>query len=162
MDINIFGENGDNPATISAVGCECIYRDGMDANTGDSALKSVGPTGTVTDRRSAMGSDSNREFIRRPIETESADLVDQTNFHKVCIYFVPEAADAVGHRVWFEGQRFVVHENRLVELSFEVPSLEGLDSWVLGWGTDAVVMKPQALRDRVVAAAEAVFEKHTS
>jgi predicted DNA-binding transcriptional regulator YafY len=134
----------------------------MDANTGDSALKGVGLTRTVLEQQSAMVSDSDGEFIHRPIEMEAAHSGERAGLHKVSIYFSSGAAEAVSRRVWFEGQRFEVHGDRLVELSFEVASLEGLDRWVLGWGIAAVVMKPQALRDSVVAAAQAVLEKHAS
>jgi predicted DNA-binding transcriptional regulator YafY len=97
---------------------------------------------------------------RSPIRREADHFSEQETVHAVCIYFLPEAANALTKQIWFEGQRLVTHENQLLELSFEVTSLEGLTRWILGWGPVALVAKPQILRASVLSAAQAVLDKH--
>jgi hypothetical protein len=81
--------------------------------------------------------------------------------YTVCILFSPEVAPHFVRVEWFYDQHLIVHENGAVELHFDTHSLDGLDAWILGWGTAVTALKPQELRTMIVEAAEAVLKQHT-
>jgi proteasome accessory factor B len=69
--------------------------------------------------------------------------------HRVRIRFSPVAAGRVRERFWHDSQKFTERSDGGVELSLQLGDLAEVARWVLGWGDEAEVLAPAALRERV-------------
>lgn len=68
---------------------------------------------------------------------------------KIRIIFSPPIARYISERKWHDSQRIVHLEQGKIEVHLEVGMTPELVQWVLSFGSHAVVMEPQSLRDRV-------------
>jgi predicted DNA-binding transcriptional regulator YafY len=78
-------------------------------------------------------------------------------FH-VAIQFNEQVADYVREKRWHDSQELVELKAGGVELRLRLSSLEEIERWVLGWGGNAVVIKPPELRDMVRQSAERILK----
>lgn len=79
---------------------------------------------------------------------------------RVRIRFAPEAAGYIREKVWHEGQAITPEADGSVVFEAEVAGLEEVRFWVLGWGSRAEVLEPEALREAVRAEARALVERY--
>ena len=79
---------------------------------------------------------------------------------RVRIRFAPEAAGYIREKVWHESQEITPEEDGSVVFEAEVAGLEEVRFWVLGWGSLAEVLEPEALREAVRAEARALVERY--
>mgnify|MGYP006292301189 CR=1 FL=1 len=79
---------------------------------------------------------------------------------RVRIRFAPEAAGYIREKVWHESQAITPEEDGSVVFEAEVAGLEEVRFWVLGWGSLAEVLEPEALREAVRAEARALVERY--
>lgn len=77
------------------------------------------------------------------------------DFH-VVIRFKPEAADLVREREWHESQETRELRDGGLELGLRLGALAEVERWILGWGAAAEVVKPAALREKILATAAAL------
>lgn len=70
------------------------------------------------------------------------------------------AADVLRGRRWHSSQQVEELPGGAMRITFRLSGLEEIESWVLSWGGHATVLRPQALADRVVAAARAVQARY--
>ena len=75
---------------------------------------------------------------------------------RVRVRFAPEAAGYIREKVWHESQEITPEEDGSVVFEAEVAGLEEVRFWVLGWGSLAEVLEPEALREAVRAEARAL------
>lgn len=75
------------------------------------------------------------------------------------IRFSPEQAPYVVERIWHESQKFKAQPDGSVILSLSVASLFEVKRWLLGWGADAEVLEPQALRESCSVEFRSIFAK---
>jgi proteasome accessory factor B len=75
----------------------------------------------------------------------------------VVIRFDARVADYVREKKWHESQQLPELKGGEVELKLELSSLEEIQRWVLGWGGDARVVRPQELRAGVQEAAKQIL-----
>ena len=76
---------------------------------------------------------------------------------EVVLRFTPRVADYVREKKWHESQQLRDLKGRGVELRLKLSSLVEIERWVLSWGGDAIVIKPQELAMAVRQAARAML-----
>ena len=72
----------------------------------------------------------------------------------IVILFDPWAADLVRDRPWHAGQELIELPGGHVRLKLRLNNIEEVEGWVLSWGVHAQVIEPEALRERIRAAAQ--------
>ena len=77
---------------------------------------------------------------------DTAFMVEHRNeSHRIMVVFKPAAARYIRERVWHPSQDLVEHETGSCTLSFDTPSLEEVQRWLLSFGNDAKVLAPHQL-----------------
>lgn len=80
-------------------------------------------------------------------------LGGEGNYH-VIIRFSPTVADRVREREWHETQQMKDLPDGGLELRLDLGALAEVERWILGWGSQAEVIAPQELRQRIKTVAE--------
>ncbi len=75
---------------------------------------------------------------------------------RVRVRFDAFAARLVAERQWHKSQKLRKHADGSAELSMQVGLAPDLESWILGWGGHAEVLEPEALRSKIIEAAESM------
>jgi len=68
---------------------------------------------------------------------------------QVVIQFTDQVADYIREKKWHPSQQLRELENGGVELSLELSSLVEIQRWILGWGSNAMVISPPCLADAI-------------
>lgn len=76
----------------------------------------------------------------------------------VVLRFAPRVADYVREKKWHPSQQLRELKHGGIELTLKLSSLIEIQRWVLSWGGDAAVVKPQELAASVRQAAEAILK----
>ncbi len=79
---------------------------------------------------------------------------------RVRVRFAPRAAGYIREKVWHESQEITLEDDGSVLFEAEVAGLDEIRFWVLGWGSAAEVLEPEALREAVRAEARALAERY--
>ena len=79
---------------------------------------------------------------------------------QVAIHFSPRVAGYVNEKIWHESQ--VVEKQKDGSLIFkaEIAGTEEIKFWILRWGKDAVVLKPDSLREEIQKEAEGILREY--
>lgn len=77
--------------------------------------------------------------------------------HNVVIHFNARVADYVREKRWHESQQLRELKDGGVELRLTLSSLSEVERWVLGWGGDARVLRPDELAEAVREAARKIL-----
>jgi predicted DNA-binding transcriptional regulator YafY len=102
-------------------------------------------------------------FERKKFSLEK-ELRDSFGVHSgegefdVVLRFNARAADYIREKKWHESQRLKELKNGDVELHLKLSSLIEVERWVLSWGGDAKVIKPQELAEAVRNAAKKMLQ----
>ncbi len=80
----------------------------------------------------------------------------------VTVRFSAEQAPYVRERVWHPSQSIRELPDGRVDLSFQAGGVFEITHWVLGWGGSAEVVKPNILRQTVVAALRKAVEVYAT
>jgi len=75
---------------------------------------------------------------------------------EVSIRFSAKVADRVRERIWHESQKMEDLPDGRLNLSMRLGALAEVESWVLGWGSEAEVLGPPELRSRIRQVAQSV------
>jgi proteasome accessory factor B len=75
----------------------------------------------------------------------------------VIIRFNDKVADYIREKKWHESQQLIELKNGGVELRLKLSSLAEIERWILGWGGDAVAVKPKELIASIKKAAEQIL-----
>src|SRR5262249_4632764 len=70
------------------------------------------------------------------------------------------AADVLGNRRWHPNQETIELPGGGVRIVFYLDNLEEVQTWVMSWGVHATVVRPKALADRVLAAAQGIVRHY--
>lgn len=115
-------------------------------------IKAARPTGQVFERSRKF---SLEQRLRDSFGVRSAE----GEFH-VIIRFDEKVADFVREKKWHASQELVEQKGGGVELRLKLSSLEEIKRWILGWGGDALVVKPPELVELVRESARAILARH--
>ena len=77
---------------------------------------------------------------------------------QVAIRFAEAVADYIREKKWHDSQEMIELKDGGVELRLKLSSLQEIERWVLGWGGNAVVLKPAELAEMVRKSAEKIFK----
>jgi proteasome accessory factor B len=77
---------------------------------------------------------------------------------QVAIRFAEAVADYIREKKWHDSQEMVELKDGGVELRLKLSSLPEVERWVLGWGGNAVVLKPEELAEMVRKSAEKILK----
>src|SRR5688572_20740449 len=78
--------------------------------------------------------------------------------YRVVIRFCAAVADRICEREWHESQELRDLPDGRLELRLRLGALPEIERWVLTWGSDAEVVQPKELRDRLKATAANLLE----
>jgi predicted DNA-binding transcriptional regulator YafY len=76
---------------------------------------------------------------------------------EVVIRFNETVADYIREKRWHDSQKLTERQDGGVELQLKLSSLPEIERWVLGWGGNAIVVKPPELADMVRKSAESLL-----
>ena len=79
--------------------------------------------------------------------------------YDVMIRFNESVADYVREKKWHDSQKLRELKEGAVELSLRLSSLAEIERWVLGWGGNAMVIKPAELANSIRLAARKILNK---
>lgn len=105
-------------------------------------------------RISKLGSTKNRFERQKGVSPESL-LKDSLGVfignerHQIRVRFAPFAAELVRERRWHDSQELTELSGDEVELRMTLSSLFEVEQWILSWGSQAEVLEPPELRERV-------------
>jgi predicted DNA-binding transcriptional regulator YafY len=77
---------------------------------------------------------------------------------QVVIRFAEVVADYIREKKWHDSQEMIELKDGGVELRLKLSSLPEIERWVLGWGGNAVVLKPAELAEMVRNSAEKILK----
>ncbi len=80
--------------------------------------------------------------------------------HDVEVRFDANFAETIADTAWHATQQIDYHDDGSITFRCEVDGLDEIVWWVLSMGPHCQVMKPKALRDRVVALAQQVVDRY--
>lgn len=80
---------------------------------------------------------------------------------EVVLSFNPRVADYIREKKWHDSQQLKELKGGGVELRLRLSSLIEIQRWVLGWGSDVVVLKPHELQASVQQAAREILAQHS-
>ncbi len=78
-------------------------------------------------------------------------MEDEGEMYSVKVRFCSSISRRVSGICWHSSQKHHVLEDGSAVLAFEVEGLDGIESWILGFGPDAEVIEPAVLRERIRA-----------
>jgi predicted DNA-binding transcriptional regulator YafY len=112
-------------------------------------IRSAHPTGERFERSQKF---SLEERLRDSFGVHSGE-----GEYNVVIRFNARVADYIREKKWHESQQLRELKGGGVELRLELSSLVEIERWILGWGGDAVVVKPKKLRESVLSSAKKIL-----
>jgi predicted DNA-binding transcriptional regulator YafY len=80
--------------------------------------------------------------------------------YRVVIRFSANVADRVREREWHESQELRTLRAGGLELTLQLGALPEIERWVLTWGSDAEVMQPKELRERLRETTTALAKRY--
>ena len=105
-----------------------------------------------------------RAFLRQKQFSLEARLRDSFGVHsgagayEVVLRFDSSVADYIREKKWHDSQKLRALADGSVELRMKLSSLLEVERWVLGWGGNAVVIKPAELAEAVKQSARKIME----
>ncbi len=112
-------------------------------------MQSVKPTGRTFERP--------QKFSLEKRLRDSFGVVSGEGEYEVVIRFNARAADYVREKKWHESQQLRELKGGGVELRLRLSSLREIERWILSWGGDAKVVKPNELVVAVKEAAQRIL-----
>jgi proteasome accessory factor B len=106
-----------------------------------------------------------KTFERSPKFSLEERLRDSFGVHSgegkydVVLRFKPRVADYIREKKWHESQQLRNLKGGGVELRMQLSSLLEIERWILGWGGDAIVLKPRELTEAVRRTAGAILSQ---
>ena len=79
---------------------------------------------------------------------------------KVRIWFSPDAAGYIKEKIWLDTQKIVSQKDGSIVFEAEVAGTEEIKFWVMSWGSKALALEPDSLREEIRAESEAPLGKY--
>ncbi|MGA7875978.1 MAG: transcriptional regulator [Desulfoferrobacter sp.] len=79
---------------------------------------------------------------------------------RVKVWFSPDVAGYIEENIWHGDQKIRQQEDGAVVFEAQVAGAEEIKHWIMGWGANAVVLEPEALRDEIKQEAERVLQRY--
>ncbi len=79
---------------------------------------------------------------------------------QVVIHFSPRIAGYIVEKIWHESQVVEKQEDGSLIFKAQTAGTEEIKFWILGWGKDAVVLEPDALREEIRMEAQGILREY--
>ena len=79
---------------------------------------------------------------------------------KVKVWFAPHVAGYIKEKIWHESQQIQEEDDGSVILEAEVAGTDEIKFWIMSWGSHALVLEPDALRDEIRVEAEETAKRY--
>jgi predicted DNA-binding transcriptional regulator YafY len=79
---------------------------------------------------------------------------------RVKVWFAPDVAGYIKEKIWHESQQTKEGEDGSVILEAEVAGTDEIKFWIMSWGSQALVLKPESLREEIRAEAEETAQRY--
>ena len=112
-------------------------------------IQSVRPTGKTFER--------SQNFSLEKRLRDSFGVHSGEGEYDVVIRFNSRVADYIREKKWHDSQQLRELKDGGIELRMKLSSLAEIQRWVLGWGSDARVIKPRELAETVKSAARRII-----
>ena len=76
------------------------------------------------------------------------------------IWFSPEVASYIKEKIWHESQEIHQKDDGSIIFEAEVAGVEEVKFWVMSWGSHALVLEPEWLREEVRTEVEAMLDRY--
>jgi len=80
---------------------------------------------------------------------------------RVKVWFAPDVAGYIKEKIWHESQQLQEQDDGSVIFEAEVAGTDEIRFWVMSWGSHALVLEPESLRQEIRAETESMLEKYT-
>jgi predicted DNA-binding transcriptional regulator YafY len=80
---------------------------------------------------------------------------------KVKVWFAPDVAGYIKEKIWHESQQIEEQDDGSVIFEAEVAGTAEIKFWIMSWGSQALVLEPESLREEIRAETESMLEKYT-
>lgn len=108
-------------------------------------------------RRTGKTFDRPRKFSLEKRLHDSFGVHSGGGEFEVVVRFNQHVADYIREKKWHESQRLLELKDGAVELCLKLSSLAEVERWVLGWGGNAVVLRPPELAEAIRRAAKKIL-----
>jgi predicted DNA-binding transcriptional regulator YafY len=79
---------------------------------------------------------------------------------KVKVWFAPDVAGYIKEKVWHQSQQIHEEKDGSVILEAEVAGTDEIKFWIMSWGSYALVLEPESLRQEIRAEAEEIVAEY--
>lgn len=79
---------------------------------------------------------------------------------KVKVWFAPDVAGYIKEKIWHQSQKIEEGDDGSVILEAEVAGTDEIKFWIMSWGSYALVLEPESLREEIRAEAEETAERY--
>ena len=79
---------------------------------------------------------------------------------RIKVWFSADIAGYIKEKIWHESQEIHAQDDGSIIFEAEVAGTVEIRFWVMSWGSNAVVLEPESLRDEIRAEAEAMSMKY--
>ncbi len=76
------------------------------------------------------------------------------------VWFGPDVAGYTKEKIWHESQQIEEEDDASVILEAEVAGTDEIQFWIISWGSHALVLEPDSLRDEIKVEAEETAERY--
>jgi predicted DNA-binding transcriptional regulator YafY len=80
---------------------------------------------------------------------------------KVKAWFAPDVAGYIKEKIWHESQQIEEAGDGSVIFEAEVAGTDEIKFWIMSWGSQALVLEPESLREEIRTETEAMLEKYS-
>jgi predicted DNA-binding transcriptional regulator YafY len=79
---------------------------------------------------------------------------------KVKAWFSPDVAGYIKEKIWHQNQEIQTQSDGSVVFEAEVAGTDEFKFWIMSWGSNALVLEPESLRDEIRVEVNAVLAKY--
>ncbi len=81
---------------------------------------------------------------------------------RVKIWFSPEVTGYIKEKIWHEAQEIYEQNDGSIIFEAEVEGMQEVKFWVMSWGSHALVLEPEPLREEITKELEDTIERYRS
>ena len=97
---------------------------------------------------------------RRMSQSGGVMFNDTDEAEDVALVFSTEVADRVAETIWHPSQQLSWRDDGSLLMELKLPNLVEFVSWVRSWGPQALVLRPESLRETVATTLRAAAERY--
>ena len=76
------------------------------------------------------------------------------------VWFHPDVAGYIKEKIWHESQQIHPQDDGSIIFEAEVAGADEIRLWIMTWGSKAMVLEPESLREEIRAEAEMIAKRY--